>query len=627
MNQTVRDYLNKHTQYKPRLDTDILFPYGSDFSYSGIVNDMATFVQERQLKDVRMWQRFVDVYRSDCDGESRSWRGEFFGKMMRGACITYRYTKDKELYRILEDVIKDMLTAQDELGRYSTYSTENEFNGWDLWCRKYVLLGFLHFHEICKCDKLKNEIIESAKKHLDYIIERIGPEEEGKKPITETSWNWGAINSASILEPTLRLYNITGEKKYFDFGEYIVNIGACRDGDIFTMAYENKIAPFQYPVVKAYEMMSCFEGLIEYYRITKIEKWKQAAINFANAVIETDITLPGSCGCTHELFDNSALMQTLTGVRGRMQETCVTVTWMKFLTHILCLTGDPKYAEEIEKSAFNALYGAVNTADSPKNGGLTFDSYSPLLKFYRGNAIGGLMSLWTAIYGCCNAIGAAGTGFVPQFTLFQDKDGVVFNTYAPGEIYTVTPSDNPLYMDVETEYPKGDSISVIVTPEQAETFTVKMRIPSFAKSATLSVEGESFTALPGTYAEITRAWNPGDEIQLNLEIVPEIIFAKPNPKDENAQKHVAIKRGALVLARDTDITPDVGEVLDFDKKITLREIHSLDVESQCQYLVSTDKGCATLMVDYASAGKGVEPPEMECWFPTEEFKTENIEII
>ena len=626
MNQTIKSYLEKHSQYKTRLETDILFPYGSDFSYSGIVNDMATFVQERQLKDVRMWKRFVEVYRGEPDGEARVWRGEFFGKMMRGACITYLYTKDKELYGVLEDVIKDMLTAQDELGRYSTYSIENEFNGWDLWCRKYVLLGFLHFHEICKCEKLKTQMIESAKKHLDYIIERIGPEEEGKKPITQTSWNWGCINSASILEPTLRLYNITGEQKYFDFGEYIVNIGACRDGDIFTMAYENKLLPFQYPVVKAYEMMSCFEGLLEYYRITKIEKWKTAAINFADAVIKSDITLPGSCGCTHELFDNSGLTQTLTKVRGRMQETCVTVTWMKFLTHILCLTADPKYAEEIEKSVFNALYGAINTADSPKNGGLTFDSYSPLLKFYRGNAIGGLMSLGTAIYGCCNAIGAAGTGFVPQFTLFHDKDGVVFNTYAPGEIYTVTPSDKPLYMDVETEYPTEDDISVIVTPEQKETFTVKMRIPSFAKSATLTVEGESYKAEPGTYAEITREWNPGDEINLHFEILPEIIRAEGHPSDENAKKHVAIKRGALVLARDTDITPDVGEVLDFDKTITLRRIHSLDVDSQCQYLVATDKGCATLMIDYASAGKGVDSPDMECWFPTEEFESD-FEII
>ena len=89
---------------------------------------------------------------------------------------------------------------------------------------------------------------------------------------------------------------------------------------------------------------------------------------------------------------------------------------------------------------------------------------------------------------------------------------------------------------------------------------------------------------------------------------------------------MAIKRGALVLARDTDIAPDVGEVLDFDKTITLRQIHSLDIESQCQYLVSTDKGCATLMIDYASAGKGIDTPEMECWFPTEEFESK-IEVI
>ena len=58
-----------------------------------------------------------------------------------------------------------------------------------------------------------------------------------------------------------------------------------------------------------------------------------------------------------------------------------------------------------------------------------------------------------------------------------------------------------------------------------------------------------------------------------------------------------------------------SEVLDFDKTITLRQIHSLDIESQCQYLVSTDKGCATLMIDYASAGKDWTT-HIAAWLPT-----------
>ena len=63
---------------------------------------------------------------------------------------------------------------------------------------------------------------------------------------------------------------------------------------------QKQLYPYQYPVTKAYEMMSCFEGLLEYYRETGIEKYKQAVINFADMVLESDFTIIGSCGCTHE---------------------------------------------------------------------------------------------------------------------------------------------------------------------------------------------------------------------------------------------------------------------------------------------------------------------------------------
>ena len=41
-----------------------------------------------------------------------------------------------------------MMTAQAETGRISTYPADGEFDSWDLWCRKYVLLGMQYFMEI-----------------------------------------------------------------------------------------------------------------------------------------------------------------------------------------------------------------------------------------------------------------------------------------------------------------------------------------------------------------------------------------------------------------------------------------------------------------------------------------------
>ena len=61
---------------------------------------------------------------------------------------------------------------------------------------------------------------------------------------------------------------------------------------------------------------------------------------------------------------------------------------MKLCAKLLLLTGDSVWADEIEKSAYNALYGSVNLYQNPENGGLPFDSYSPLLSNNRARFIG-----------------------------------------------------------------------------------------------------------------------------------------------------------------------------------------------------------------------------------------------
>lgn len=144
------------------------------------------------MLDKSLWENFVEQYRSNVDDCDKEWRCEYFSKMMRGAALTYQYTKSKELYNTLKDAVTDMLSTQDNLGRFSTYSVEAEFDGWDLWGRKYVMIGF--------------------------------------------------NDSENIID----------------------------------LAYEKAKAPYQFKYTKAYEMMSCFQGLLENYRVTKCDKHLQA---------------------------------------------------------------------------------------------------------------------------------------------------------------------------------------------------------------------------------------------------------------------------------------------------------------------------------------------------------------
>ena len=260
----------------PRLGTDKLFNSSDTIaSYNGRIENAFDFVMKNQLLSPDTFKRFVSQFKmEDADFEG-GWRGEFWGKTMRGACFVYSYNRDKELYSILRDTVIDMMGAgrESEGGRISTYARSHEFCHWDVWSRKYVMLGMQYFYEICDEEELRERLVASMKMQADCIISGIGIG-EGKKRIVKATHHWRGLNSSSLLEPIVRLYSLTKEEKYLEFADYIVSEGGCEVENVFELAYKNELSIWQYPITKAYEMTSCFEGLLEYYRIKGGEKYK-----------------------------------------------------------------------------------------------------------------------------------------------------------------------------------------------------------------------------------------------------------------------------------------------------------------------------------------------------------------
>lgn len=165
-----------------------------------------------------------------------------------------------------------LLDCQDEAGRISTYSPAQEFQGWDLWCRKYVLLGLWHFHQICQDVRQKQRIEQSVCRQLDYIEAHIGAGVNQKK--SPARQRLAGYQFQLILEPVVRWYRVLMRPCDLAFADYIVANGGADSFNIFEAAYEDKLYPYEYPVVKAYELMSCFEGLGEYADVTGSDKWR-----------------------------------------------------------------------------------------------------------------------------------------------------------------------------------------------------------------------------------------------------------------------------------------------------------------------------------------------------------------
>ena len=627
--------------------------------FNGILDQSVKFIEEVQLLREDLWRRFVNQFKEEDADFEGGWRGEYWGKMMRGACFVYEYSQNPKLYQVLTDTIKDILTAEDELGRISSYAVNHELEAWDMWGRKYVLLGMQYYLEICKDEELAQKVIESMCRQVDYIMSKIGLPEDGKILITRATRHLRGLNSSSILEPIVRLYKLTKEQKYFDFATYIVNCGGTDVVNIFDLAYEDKFYPYQYPVTKAYEMTSCFEGLLEYYYVTGEEKYKTSIVNFANKVLESDFTIIGCSGCTHELFDHSTVRQANT-TNGRIQqETCVTVTLMKFFYRLAVLTGDSKYVDAFETSLYNAYLGAINTESVIDPGmyvvhpdwkaeALAFDSYSPLTADVRGKGIGGLKIMSDMhYYGCCVCIGPAGLGLAAKMAVTTDEKAVSLNLFVDGVMKVSTPSGNPLILKVDTTYPVSGRVKVEVEPEQAEKFNFKIRIPAWSKRTGLAVNGELVEVTEG-YVSLYKEWASGDKLELLLDMRTEAIRPIPygsqilmnhviwganmmiptyDEEDPMAKYHLALRRGPIVLAQENRLGYRVDEPVD----ILVREDGYVDVtfpekpiapyENILELEVPLRDGSKMHVTDYASAGKLYnEESKMAAWMLTKSSK-------
>ena len=617
----------------------------------GVFKSAVDFIETEQLLDSSLWAKFVMQFREQPDAPKLAWRGEYWGKMMRGAVSVYAYTKNERLYEILRTTIEDMLTVAEDDGRVSTYEREKEFQGWDLWCRKYVLLGMLYFYDICRSNDLKKRIIDFSIRHTDYIIERIG---EDKLDITKASSSWFGINSSSLLEPVVWLYKQTGESRFLRFADYIVKRGGADRVNVFELAYENKLMPYQYGVSKAYELTSCFEGLLAYYEVTGIERYKTAAINYGYAILDSDVSIIGSLGCTHELLDHTAVRQT--AERGeREQETCVTVTWMKYCATLYRLTGDRRFADAIENSFYNAYLGAINTEkresewirikfrgtpmmDVLKSSFMPFDSYSPLTPGVRGISIGGNQILSDGTYyGCCACIGSIGIGIYAAHRLLRFENGVALSFFDNGQS-ELDINGKTVKISVEGDYPKCGNVKITVEAKEPVAFDFKIRIPAWSENK--AIKADNPCRVENGFWIISGEWGGISEISLSFdmrirELYPQkweedviytdttgsangwhfanakTVYHKPEDDD-----YIALLKGPIVLCADSRLGKPADSVFSFKKQGD--DFVYIDAEA-CGMIFSLkffdENSESFTLIDYASAGKDWKSM-IAAWLPT-----------
>ena len=528
----------------------------------------------------------------------QDWQGEHVGKFLHAATLAWANTGDADLKTKLDRVVGRLLKTQEEDGYLGTYAPDHRWTSWDVWIHKYDLLGLLTYyqytHELPDTDpahKLSDDALTACRRIGDLLIKTFGTG-PGQRDINKSGEHVGMAPD-SVLEPIVLLYRATNDPRYLTFARYIVSNYDAPGGPAILASLEKYNSVRKVANAKAYEMTSNFNGLLELYRATG-DKRLMADMLIAWSDIVMNRLYPTGSASSHELYQDDFHFPNTAS--GNICETCVTVTWEQMNVQLLRLTGDARFADEIERSAYNHLLGAQ------KPNGDDWAYYTPL----EGR------KPYDSATTCCHSSGPRGIALLPEVAaMISEDNGVVLNLYNTGS-YSAPLKSGKVTIEEQTNYPLDGKISLTVTPERnGARFPLRLRIPAWSTEAEVVVNGKpaQIECAPGSYALLSRRWNQGDTVTVDLKIPVRLAFG-----DHENDGKAALLYGPLVLALDTALNPTISSparaelTIDDATKVRLDSAPDKAVNGEAVFvtdgkLAGSDTVIPLYLTPYATAGQ------------------------
>lgn len=436
------------------------------------------------------------------------WRSEFWGKLMLSAVRCCRYKNDNVLKEELRKSCYKMLSLQREDGYLSTYRNSDNlypvdvvksalYSGWEanycwnVWGMKYTLWALIEAYEYMQDEK----ILAGAVKLADWIVAKF--KADGTR--VKDSGVMDGMPSSSILKPMLVLYRITADEKYLQFGKNIVKEWS-RDDDERPNLLNNALSGVSVAewygisskklneghdlgadwVPKAYEMTSCFDGILELYRITGEEVLLEASKAFYEILLKHESNILGSVGYC-ERYQNAA------DYADSATEICDVLHWMRLCYELFRITGDVKYMHSFEKAFVNAYIAGVY-ADG-KNGAFFVRS--------AGRHFTALPQCETKYQHCC--LNNVGRGFTnaAETQITRSEKGYFVNMFTQSYVRF-----GDTEIRVGGNYFDSGWVGISVrNPEKGKKLYI--RVPEWSKNTKLRVGlGDEFAIPCGEYYEI-----------------------------------------------------------------------------------------------------------------------------
>jgi len=456
-------------------------------------------------------------------GRDAELRGHFTGHYLSATALMYASTGDQEIKAKGDYMVAELAKVQQKWGGgyLSAFPTE-WFDRLD--ARKRVWAPFYTIHKIMAGmfdmyqlggNRQALEVLEGMSGWADTWT--VSKSEEHMQDILNTEY--GGMNDV--------LYNlaaVTGEDRWAKVGDRFTkkrffNPLALRRDELRGL-HVNTHIPQVIGAARRYEISSDmrFHDVADFfwYEVTSARCY----VTGGTSNDEGWLTQPRQLAAELKLGVDTA-------------ECCCAYNMLKLTRHLYGWSGDPRYFDYYERTLFNHRLGTIH----PGTGAT---------QYYLSLTPGAWKTFGTEdqSFWCCTGTGVEEYSKLNDSIYWHDSDGVFVNLFIPSELNW---AEKGFRLRQETTFPDSQRTALVVKTERPMQLALRLRIPEWlASSPAVRVNGKALdaSASPGSYLAISRTWNDGDRVEMDL---PMRLRLEKMPDDAHLQ---AVLYGPLVLAGD-----------------------------------------------------------------------------
>lgn len=467
-------------------------------------------------------------------------------KAIEGMAYALTNHRDAALEKKTDEWIDKICAAQQPDGYLYTFYTINglqnrwtDMNMHEMYCAGHMIEAAVAYKNATGKRKFLDTVIRFA----DHLIDTFGP---GKR-------HW-VPGHEEIELALVKLYDETGDKKYLEFSNWLINERGHGHGvyqnDLFNdLAYDQDAVP----VEKLYSIgghsvraMYLFCGMADVAALTGNKGYVNALDSLWEDVVHRNMYITGGIGSSgsNEGFSTDYDLPN----EQAYCETCASVGMVLWNWRMNLMTGDAKYVDVLERAMYNgALAGTSLSGDR-------FFYVNPL--YSKG---GHHRQEWFGCACCPSQI----SRFLPSignYIYALSDDALWINLFISGKADIPASGGKIISISQDTGYPWKGNVSITLGSELPAK-QMRIRIPEWAKSYTLSVNGKNKkTKKEKGYAVISRKWKAGDRITLTLPMETRMTAAHPLVKENTGKR--AVERGPIVYCiEQNDNTTDVDNAV------------------------------------------------------------------